>query len=77
MDQKTALQKANEIIVDPRKHVTKSLLKDIREDIKSNRQVLVLGDFNENVCADTGINVMMKKAGLINLRNDTSQRNGI
>ena len=67
VDQKTALQKANEIVVDPRKHVTKSLLKDIREDIKSNRQVLVLGDFNENVCADTGINVMMKKAGLINL----------
>lgn len=67
VDQKTALQKANESLVDPRKHVTKSLLKDIRDDIKSHRQVLVLGDFNENVCADTGINAMMRKAGLINL----------
>ena len=67
VDQKTLLQKSDEITIDPRKNITKSLFKSIKEDIQCKRQVLVLGDFNENVLNESGINDMMNKVGLINL----------
>ena len=44
-----------------------SLLTAIKEDIKSNRQVLVMGGFNEDVCANKGIYTILQKVGLVNL----------
>ena len=39
----------NNITIDPRQHILDSLLFDIAEDQRMNRQTLILGDFNENM----------------------------
>ena len=39
----------NNIAIDPRQHILDSLLLDIAEDQRMNRQTLILGDFNENM----------------------------
>ena len=54
------------IDTDPRKHLIESLITDIQHDQLHNRQVLIVGDFNENVCSDS-LNDMFEKVGLVNL----------
>ena len=55
------------ITTDPRDHITKSLVKLIKEDIRLNRNVLVCGDVNENVLKKKGFSAAMEAAGLINI----------
>lgn len=66
-DQKTLLQKNNEKCVEPRKHITTTLVKAIKDDIKCKRQVLIIGDMNENVVDTKGINKQLTEIGLVNV----------
>ena len=60
--------KSQGINTDPRLQVMHDLKKAITTDIDKKRQILVLGDFNENVFNGTGMGVQsMKSAGLLNV----------
>ena len=54
------------IDTDPRIHILTSLLQDVQNDIEHQRQVLIVGDFNENVFSSK-INETFQQAGLINV----------
>lgn len=55
----------------PRSQILLDLKKAIQSDIHNKREVMVVGDFNENVLGATGKTVqMMKNLGLINVISD-------
>lgn len=54
------------IQTNPRKHILDSLLPEIAEDQRMNRQILIFGDFNEDVFG-VSLNEFFERAGLINL----------
>ena len=56
----------NNINTNPRQHQLDSILKDIAEDQRMNRQILIFGDFNENVLG-ININDFFQRDGLVNL----------
>ena len=52
---------------DPRKQVVTDLCKQITEDIRLKRNILVCGDINEDVTSSNGFNLAMMELGLQNL----------
>ena len=66
-DQKTVLQKEDEKEMDPRKNVTLTLIRMLKDDIKCKRQVILVGDMNEDVLSDKGLNKQLTSIGLVNM----------
>ena len=56
----------NNITIDPRQHILDSLLAEITEDQRMNRQVLILGDFNEDTFGNK-LNDLFHRVGLTNI----------
>ena len=57
---------AKGINADPRQHILDTLLLDVKDDQMHNRQVLIVGDFNENVFSKS-LNEMFSRVGLVNV----------
>lgn len=51
---------------DPRQYILDSLLQDIVADQRQNTQVLIVGDFNEDITS-TKLNDVFSKVGLVNI----------
>lgn len=66
MQQREALRQKN-ILVNPRDEVINNIMTHIRQDIDSNKSVIILGDFNERLDSKEGTHDKLTKAGLINL----------
>ena len=64
-DHRYLLQK-NKISTEPRQHLIESICSDVIECQKNNTQVLILGDFNEDIFSQK-LNDMMLQAGLQNV----------
>ena len=65
-DQRTLLTSKG-IYDNPRKRIISDLLHQLKNDIQLNRNLIVCGDFNENVLSEKGTNQSFKSLGLINL----------
>ena len=66
--QREWLSKTRGIRENPRRQILNDLKKAISSDIKKNREILVVGDFNENVLGTKGETVqLMKQLGLVNV----------
>ena len=64
-NERTILRERN-IDENPRSNVISTLLDKVREDLRLNRNIVICGDFNENVL-DGKLNESMQQLGLINL----------
>ena len=62
---RTALQRDN-IQLEPRQQLLNSISLHVKEDIAKKRQVIIMGDFNENIF-DPTLNSSLKKCGLFNV----------
>jgi len=66
--QKEWLSQIRGIEENPRRQILKDLKEAITSDLKKNREILVVGDFNENVLSERGETVrLMKQLGLVNV----------
>ena len=64
--QRTALTLKN-CNIDPRKQVILDLVKQIKEDIRLHRSILICGDVNEDITKNSGFNKAMLDLGLFNV----------